>query len=181
LFESLQRLPFLLQCNIALATSGQNSQLSVTSAGELSQPLAFRQAKTLNSLYFHVWHSACFDSGDNANRSFPMTVATAEYQNDQLATEKREPALPLRSDTFLGVCEAIGQDFGFNPNWLRIAFAPLIIMSPLSAMGAYLALGCVVAVARWLFPVALANAAQIDAGETGPAADYGQSEDRLAA
>ena len=28
--------------------------------------------------------------------------------------------LPLRNDTILGVCEAIGQDFGFNPLWLRL-------------------------------------------------------------
>jgi phage shock protein C len=110
-----------------------------------------------------------------------MTAATAENQNDQLAAEKNEPALPLRSDTFLGVCEAIGHDFGFNPNWLRIAFAPLIIMSPLTAMGAYLALGCVVAVARWLFPVEAAKPAQVDASAPEAAADYGESEERLAA
>jgi phage shock protein C len=110
-----------------------------------------------------------------------MTAATAQNQNDQQATEVRDPALPLRSDTFLGVCEAIGQDFGFSPNWLRIAFAPLIIMSPLTAMGAYLALGCVVALSRWLFPVTAAKPAELDAREPEAAAGYSESEERLAA
>jgi phage shock protein C len=78
------------------------------------------------------------------------TAANAEFENGQ--DEDRKVALPLRNDTFLGVCEAIGQDFGFNPNWLRIAFAPLIIISPVATIGAYLALGGVVAASRWLFP-----------------------------
>ena len=30
--------------------------------------------------------------------------------------------LLLRNDTILGVCEALGQDFGINPTWLRVAF-----------------------------------------------------------
>jgi len=68
-----------------------------------------------------------------------------------LAPEK-EPALPFRSDTILGVCEAVGQDLGFHPNWLRIPFAALILWNPPVIVGAYLLLGVVVAAARWLFP-----------------------------
>ena len=58
--------------------------------------------------------------------------------------------LPLRNDTILGVCEAIGQDFGFNANWLRLAFIAPIFFAPVAAVGAYLGLGVVVAATRLL-------------------------------
>lgn len=106
------------------------------------------------------------------------TVANAEFENSN--DENANVALPLRNDTFLGVCEAIGQDFGFNPNWLRIAFAPLIIISPLATIGAYLALGGVVAGSRWLFP----REVQVSKAEGAEAASVDAeviSEERLAA
>lgn len=78
-----------------------------------------------------------------------MLTAAAEIQTP---AADREPPLPLRGDTILGVCEAIGQDLGFNPNWLRIPFAALILWNPLVIVGLYLGLGCVVATARWYFP-----------------------------
>ena len=37
--------------------------------------------------------------------------------------QDNQVALPLRSHTILGVCEAIGEDFGFNPNFLRVPLA----------------------------------------------------------
>ena len=58
--------------------------------------------------------------------------------------------LPLRSDTILGVCEAIGQDFGFNPTWLRLAFIAPLFFAPYWAVGAYFGLGLLVATTRWL-------------------------------
>src|SRR5436190_718061 len=60
--------------------------------------------------------------------------------------------LLLRNDTILGVCEAIGEDFGFNPNWLRIAFCAPIYWNPGVVLGVYLALGLVVAATRYAFP-----------------------------
>jgi phage shock protein PspC (stress-responsive transcriptional regulator) len=65
--------------------------------------------------------------------------------------------LVFRNDTILGVCEAIGQDFGFNPNWLRIAFCAPIYWNPAIVVGAYLALGVLVAVTRYAFPDRLAD------------------------
>ena len=53
--------------------------------------------------------------------------------------------LVLRNDTILGVCEAIGQDFGFNPNWLRLAFCLPIYWNPALVISAYLGLGLLVA------------------------------------
>ena len=58
--------------------------------------------------------------------------------------------LPLRSDTILGVCEAIGQDFGFNANWLRLAFIAPIFFAPVATGVAYLGLGVLVAATRLL-------------------------------
>ena len=60
--------------------------------------------------------------------------------------------LLLRNDTVLGICEAIGQDFGFHPNWLRITLASLFYFFPAGVVGTYLALGLVVALTRWIAP-----------------------------
>jgi len=57
--------------------------------------------------------------------------------------------LPLRNDTLLGVCEAIGQDFGFNPTYLRLAFIAPLFFAPMATVAAYLGLGVVVAATRW--------------------------------
>jgi phage shock protein PspC (stress-responsive transcriptional regulator) len=66
--------------------------------------------------------------------------------------QSQQPALPFRDDNILGICQAVGDDFGFNPLWLRIAFAALLIWQPAMVVGAYLALGLVVAFSRLLVP-----------------------------
>jgi phage shock protein PspC (stress-responsive transcriptional regulator) len=57
-----------------------------------------------------------------------------------------------REDTFFGVCFALGADFGFSPTYLRILFALLFFYSPAAALGAYGAIGAVVALSRWVAP-----------------------------
>ena len=69
-----------------------------------------------------------------------------------METQVNQVALPLRSHTILGACEAIGEDFGFNPTYLRIPFAAIVLYSPLIAIGAYLALSLVVLASRLLAP-----------------------------
>jgi phage shock protein PspC (stress-responsive transcriptional regulator) len=69
-----------------------------------------------------------------------------------MSAQENQVALPLRSHTILGVCEAIGEDFGFNPVLLRIPFAASVLWSPTWAIGAYFALGAVVLLSRLLFP-----------------------------
>ena len=78
------------------------------------------------------------------------------------ATNKPTP-LPLRNDTILGVCEAIGQDFGFNPLWLRLAFIAPLFVAPLVTVGVYLALGAVVAASRYFFPRPVAEGVDLPA------------------
>src|SRR5947208_13080584 len=75
---------------------------------------------------------------------------TMEAQEDQIAA-------PLRSHTILGVCEAIGEDFGFNPIFLRVPFAAAVLYSIPLAIGAYLTLGVVVLASRLVFPKAKAE------------------------
>lgn len=69
-----------------------------------------------------------------------------------MSAQENHITLPLRSHTILGVCEAIGEDFGFNPVLLRVPFAASVLYSPLLAIGAYFALGAVVLASRLLFP-----------------------------
>ena len=69
-----------------------------------------------------------------------------------MEAQETQVALPLRSHTILGVCEAIGEDFGFNPAFLRIPFAAMVLWSPMVAFAAYFALGAVVLASRLMFP-----------------------------
>ncbi|TFI58986.1 PspC domain-containing protein [Sphingomonas parva] len=62
------------------------------------------------------------------------------------------PAVLFREDTMLGVCQALGDDFGFNPLYLRMAFAVPVLFSPLWTFAAYLGLGVLVAISRLLVP-----------------------------
>src|SRR5436190_3880842 len=75
-----------------------------------------------------------------------------------METQQNSIALPLRSHTILGVCEAIGEDFGFNPTFLRIPFAVGVLWNPLITFATYFALGAVVLASRLLFPRAKESA-----------------------
>jgi phage shock protein C len=81
--------------------------------------------------------------------------------------QNNQTAVFWRHDTFLGVCEALGQDFGFNPNWLRVAFALGLLPSPMITLSLYLGLGILVAASRFAFPTRR-NAA-VEAGQAAPA------------
>lgn len=78
------------------------------------------------------------------------------------------PVFLGRPDTIFGVCAAIGQDFGFNPDYLRVAVAVPVLFSPALAIGAYAALALLVLASRLLFP-APRLAIPADAAEEGPA------------
>ena len=66
--------------------------------------------------------------------------------------EATRESLIRRDDTFLGVCQALGEDFGFNPVFLRIAFAAPLIFAPMLVIEVYLGLGVVVLLSRLLAP-----------------------------
>ena len=57
-----------------------------------------------------------------------------------------------REDTLFGVCEALGEDFRFNPLLLRIAFGAGLFLNPALAIGGYAAAGVVVLISRLVSP-----------------------------
>ncbi len=67
-------------------------------------------------------------------------------------TEQAPTNLMLRGDTILGVCEALGQDFGISPTWFRVAFCAPIFWNPVLVISAYFAIGLLVAASRFAFP-----------------------------
>lgn len=78
-----------------------------------------------------------------------------------------------RDDTFFGVCQGLGEDLGFNPNWLRCALPVLAFFWPVPAIAGYAAAGVFVLALRLLVPnpgaAATQEAAEI-AAEAQPAA-----------
>lgn len=58
-----------------------------------------------------------------------------------------------RPDTFFGVCEGLGEDLGFNANYLRIVLGVAVLWNPVVVLSTYVVLGAVVALSRWLYPV----------------------------
>jgi phage shock protein C len=93
-----------------------------------------------------------------------------------MEAQDKQAALPLRSHTILGVCEAIGEDFGFNPTLLRVPFAATVLYSPLWAIVGYLALGVIVFGSRLLFPKAKPAATNVEAPVTVASAANEQRE-----
>jgi phage shock protein PspC (stress-responsive transcriptional regulator) len=77
-----------------------------------------------------------------------MQDALPAYDQDQ----ETRPNLFFRHDTILGVCEGIGEEFGFNPNFLRVPLAAGVLWNPFAVVGIYLALGAAFALARWIYP-----------------------------
>ena len=82
-----------------------------------------------------------------------------------------------RRDTFFGICEAVGQDFGFNPLWLRLAFVAPLFFFPAQTFIGYFALGLVVLASRLIFP---AKAAAQPASVIEVAAPQAEKTEELA-
>jgi phage shock protein PspC (stress-responsive transcriptional regulator) len=102
------------------------------------------------------WKNSIFWFGTPLAQSHMQDLPT-EFQMD---AQEKDVALPLRSHTILGVCEAIGEDFGFNPIFLRIPLAASVIWNPLIAIGTYFVLGIAVLASRLLFPKATPQKAE---------------------
>ena len=96
-----------------------------------------------------------------------------------MEAQENQVALPLRSHTILGACEAVGEDFGFNPTFLRVPFAAIVLYSPLLAIGAYFALGVVVLASRLLFPKAKDEAVVTTRVEAAPITEQRRNSQKL--
>lgn len=73
-----------------------------------------------------------------------------------------------RDDTMFGVCEAIGEDFGFNPMWLRLTLGVLLLWNPVAVAAFYGAAALLVLASRLIFPNPR-RAAAADTDEAAPA------------
>jgi phage shock protein PspC (stress-responsive transcriptional regulator) len=87
------------------------------------------------------------------------TRGTTRSQEDKKKMDTDTTNLFRRRDTFFGICEAVGQDFGFNPLWLRLAIVAPLFFFPVQTFIGYFALGAVVLVSRLLFPARATAAA----------------------
>jgi phage shock protein PspC (stress-responsive transcriptional regulator) len=98
-----------------------------------------------------------------------MTDHTAPHA----AASSDAPAAHARDNLF-GVCAALGEDFGFDPMWLRLAFAVALLFDLEKVLMTYAALGVVVLVSRLLFPnrrpAAVADAAPVQVRDASPVA-----------
>jgi phage shock protein C len=61
-----------------------------------------------------------------------------------------QPSLFARDDTFFGICQGLGEDLGFNPDYLRITLPVLLFFNPIAAIGGYAAAGAIVFASRML-------------------------------
>ncbi len=95
-----------------------------------------------------------------------------------------QPSVFARDHTFFGVCEALGEDLGFNPVFLRIAFAVGLFLAPLTMLALYAGLGLLVAFTRFIAPnprpAAVTQADDAPVAE-GPAEAQAEPEMALAA
>ncbi|SFR96326.1 PspC domain-containing protein [Sphingomonas jatrophae] len=65
------------------------------------------------------------------------------------------PGLVARSDTFLGVCETLGEDLRVPANLLRIAFGVALALTPVAALVGYVLLAGVIALTRFVWPASV--------------------------
>src|SRR5437870_4867094 len=148
----------MLHCIIALAASGEDSQLMGWKMAWITNLCVRRPAKHLKLLNFHNWHGSCSAVHTNVGQ-----------WSEQMEAQVNQVALPLRSHTILGICEAIGEDFGFNPVLLRVPLAAMVIWSPMIAIGSYFGLGIAVLASRLIFPKA--RSVSVQSGDAQVAAN----------
>jgi phage shock protein C len=86
-----------------------------------------------------------------------------------------KPTLLIRDDTLLGVCEALGRDFGFNPFILRASLAAALLWNPAVIIGGYLAAALVIGMIRIAMPDPV-QAEQVAAAAPAPAARTVEAE-----
>ena len=55
-----------------------------------------------------------------------------------------------QKDNMLGICHAIGEDFGFNPIYMRIALAVMLLFNPVAMLITYGSAGVLVLASRLL-------------------------------
>jgi phage shock protein PspC (stress-responsive transcriptional regulator) len=90
-----------------------------------------------------------------------------------------QPSVFARDHTILGVCEALGEDLGFNPLFLRVPLAVCLLLNPTAVIVAYLAAAVLVFLTRWIAPNPSWAPAE-PAAAAAPAHNTDQGEPELA-
>ena len=62
-----------------------------------------------------------------------------------------QPSIFARPDTLLGICQALGEDLGINPNYFRVALAGGVFFNFGATLAVYFAAGAVVLATRLLY------------------------------
>ncbi|WP_293645526.1 PspC domain-containing protein [Sphingopyxis sp. RIFCSPHIGHO2_12_FULL_65_19] len=106
------------------------------------------------------------------------SVLAAQGKDKTMDTETTN--LFRRRDTFFGICEAVGQDFGFNPLYLRLAFIAPLFFFPVQSFAAYFGLGIVVLASRLIFPAKATAPAQPALSATESAEPQREKAEELA-
>lgn len=75
--------------------------------------------------------------------------------------QSARPNLFTRDDTMFGVCQGLGEDLGFNPNYLRMALPLPLFLYPVATIAAYVVLGVIVFAVRWFMPNRLVRNEQV--------------------
>lgn len=88
-----------------------------------------------------------------------------------------QPSLIARDHTILGVCEAIGEDFGFNPLFLRIPLAVCLLLNPYAVFATYGGLAVLVLLTRLIAPNPRSTPVE---AEAAPAASEARAEPEMA-
>ncbi len=91
----------------------------------------------------------------------------------------REPNLLTRDDTFFGVCQALGEDFGIPSNLLRVAFGLPVIFFPMQVLTVYFGLGAIVLISRLLAPRPRRKGAKQDIETAAPVNEAANEEHQL--
>jgi phage shock protein PspC (stress-responsive transcriptional regulator) len=90
-----------------------------------------------------------------------------------------QPNLFTRDDTFFGVCEALGEDFGFPPILLRLPLGIAVLWNPVIILSAYFGAGILIFLTRRLYPNARRAAAAQPAAAGAPAPVAGQARGEM--
>lgn len=67
-----------------------------------------------------------------------------------------------RDDTMFGVCEALGEDLRFHPNYLRVILAVLLLWNPTVVVAAYVGAALLVLATRLIWPSRRTRQAAVD-------------------
>lgn len=137
------------------------------------KPVGARQEKPGNSRDCTNWHGLCYAFGIGAAQCLQPKGKTKKMENETTNLFRRR-------DTFFGICEAVGQDFGFNPLWLRLAFVAPLFFFPVQTFIGYFALGLVVLASRLTFPAKTAAADQPAPSAAPIAAPQAEKTEELA-